>query len=417
MNKKILIGIFVFAVILIQAAYAINTVEGSNIKVTLINQEPDPVNPGEIVNLRLRIENYGSSKTGDLIFEIVPEYPFSMYKGSSVRNIGSLESLQRDNQGVILLYKLKVDEDAVEREETIDIRYKEESDLSNRWIYVEDFPVRIRTRDIVISVESIISTPDPIPPGKEAVVALKIKNNADSLVRDIVVKIDTTSTSVPFAPIKSTTEKNLYQLDANEETTVRFNLIVEPNADGDVYKIPLNISYADETGTSYTKDDVISLKVASTPDILAIIDSTEVYSKKKSGEVVIRIVNRGLTNIKLLTAKLESNDDFEVLSQEEVYIGNIDSDDYETVEFTLDMKSKEEVITLPLELIYMGATNKDFKQTKDIELRMFSKSDAQKAGMVEKSSIGLTIMFLIVVIGLGIYFWRRRKKKKAQKKQ
>ncbi|GAF94025.1 unnamed protein product, partial [marine sediment metagenome] len=146
-------------------------------------------------------------------------------------------------------------------------------------------------------------------------------------------------------------------------------------------------------------------------------DSTEVYSKKKSGEVTIKIVNRGLTNIKLLTAKLESNKAFEVLSQEEVYIGNIDSDDYETVEFTLDIKSREEVVTLPIELIYMDATNKEFKQTKDIELRVFSKSEAQKAGMVEKSSVGYTIMFLIVVVGLGIYFWRRRKKKKAQKKE
>ena len=417
MNKKILLAAIFIVSLCLQTAYALNMVEGDKIDITLISQEPDPVNPGEVVNLRFKIENLGATPTGDLVFEILPQYPFSIYKGSAIQKVASLQGLQRDGEGVILLYKIKVDENAVEREETIDIRYKEEGDVSNRWMYIEDFPVRIRTRDIVVSVESITSSPDPIPPGKEASISLKIKNNADSLVRDLVIKLDTTSTAVPFAPVKSTTEKSLYQLDAGKEVTVNFNLIVEPDADGDIYKIPLNISYADETGTMYSKDDVISLKVASNPNLLATIDSTDIYSKKKSGGVVIKIVNRGLTNIKLLTAKLESNEDFEILSEEEVYIGNIDSDDYETVEFILDIKSKDEVITLPIELIYMDATNKDFKQTKEVELRVFSASDAQKVGMVEKSSIGFTIMFLIVAVGLGIYFWRRRKKKQQEKKK
>jgi len=414
MKKICLIPILVLA--LCQIAYAINTVEGDKIQVTLISQEPDPVNPGEVVDLRFKVENLGSSPTEDLVFEILPQYPFSIYKGSAMQKVGSLQGLQREAEGVILLYKIKVDEKAVEREETIDIRYKEDK-VGAPWNMIEDFPIRIRTRDIVLTVESIISNPDPIPPGKEAIITLKIKNNADSLVRDVKMKLETINADIPFAPTKSTTEKRLYQLDAGEDVSVSFNLIVEPDADGDIYKIPLTISYADETGTQYIREDTISLKVASNPDLLALIDSTDIYSKKKSGEVVIRIVNRGLTNIKLLTAKLESSDDFEVLSQEEVYIGNIDSDDYETVEFILDVKSRDKIVTLPLELTYMDATNKDFRQTKEVELRMFSESDAQKAGMVEKKGIGLTIVFLIVAVGLGIYFWRRRKKKLQEKKK
>jgi len=414
-NKTILIAIFVLSMC-IQTVYALNTLEGAKIEVTLISQEPDPVNPGEVVDLRFKIENLGATPTGNLIFEILPQYPFSIYKGSAIQKVASLQGLQKDDEGVILLYKIKVDEDAVEREESLDIRYKEDK-FGSPWIIVEDFPVRIRTRDIVVSVESVTSSPDPITPGKETVVSFKIRNNADSLVRDLKIKLDLSSSTTPFAPIRSTTEKQIYQLDAKKETDLKFYLIAEPDAEGGVYKIPLNISYADETGTSYSKEDVLSLKIASKPDILATIDSTKIYSKNKAGEVIIKIVNRGLTNIKLLTTKLESNKDFEVLSQKEVYIGNIDSDDYETVEFTLNVKSKEDVVKLPLELTYMDSTNKEFTQTKSISLRIFSKSDAQKAGMVEKSSIGYTIVFLIVVVGLGIYFWRRRKKKKAQKKQ
>ncbi|MBW2966485.1 COG1361 S-layer family protein [Candidatus Woesearchaeota archaeon] len=413
-NKILLISIFILSLCL-QTAYAINTVEGSKIEVSLISQEPDPVNPGEIVDLRFKIENLGSAPTGNLIFEILPQYPFSIYKGSPQQKISSLQGVQRDNEGAIILYKIKVDEDAVEREETIDIRYREEKHGSP-WILIEDFPIRIRTRDIVVSIESITSSPDPISPGKEALVSFKIKNNADSLIRDLKIKLDLSGTEIPFAPVKSTAEKQIYQLSAKKDIDLKFYLMAEPDAEGGVYKIPINISYSDETGTSYSKADIISLKIASTPNLLATIDSTKIYSKNKAGEVVIKIVNRGLTNIKLLTAKLDISNDFEVLSQSEVYIGNIDSDDYETVEFTIDIKSKKEVINLPLELTYMDSTNKEFTQTKSITLRMFSESDAQKAGMVEKKSIGYTILILIVAIGLVIYFWRRRKKKRAQKK-
>jgi hypothetical protein len=414
-NRILLITIFILSMCL-QTVYAVNIADSSKIEVSLISQEPDPANPGEVVDLRFKIENLGASPTGNLIFEILPQYPFSVYKGSPQQKVASLQGLQRDDEGSIILYKIKVDEEAVEREETIDIRYKEDK-VGAPWTIIEDFPVRIRTRDVVVSIESITSSPDPIPPGKESLVSFKIKNNADSLIRDLKIKLDMSSAEIPFVPIRSTTEKQIYQLNAEEDIDLKFYLMAEPDAEGGVYKIPVSISYSDETGTVYSKDDVISLKVASAPDLLATIDSTQIYSKNKAGEIVIKIVNRGLTNIKLLTAKLESSSDFEVLSQSEVYIGNIDSDDYETVEFTIDIKSREDIINLPIELTYMDSTNKEFTQTKSISLRMFSESDAQKAGMVEKQGIGYTILILIVVIGLVIYFWRKRRKKKLQKKQ
>ena len=416
MKKKVLLTGILASIVLLAAIVFAAIPEGTNIKVTLISQEPDPANPGDVVNLRFKIENLGTKPTEDLIFEVLPEYPFSLYRGSIQRTIGSLQGYQTGDDIIILLYEIKVDEDAAEGIGKINVRFRADKPGS-LWTTIKDLEVRIRTRDIVISIESITSSPDPIPPGQEASITFKIKNNADSLVRDLKVKLDVSDETVPFAPVKSTAERSIYQIDAKSEINFGFYFVAEPDAEGGIYKIPLTVSYADETGASYSKEDVISLKIASSPDLLATVDSTNIYSKNKAGDVTIKIVNRGLTNIKLLTAKLKSNDDFEVLSQQEVYIGNIDSDDYETVDFKLDVKSREEVVNLPLVLIYMDSTNKEFIQTADISLRMFSASEAQKAGLVEKQSVGFTIMLLIVVVGLGIYFWRRRKKKKAAQKK
>jgi len=412
MNKKMLmINCFLILAILAGITYAAIP-DAAQVKVTLVSQEPDPANPGDVIDLRFKIENTGSSPTGDILFEILPEYPFSVYKGNAQINIGSLQSQQKDETGIIVLYKIKVDENAVEREEKIDVRYRASDDTINpTWTYAKDCPIRIRTRDLVVGIESITSSPDPISPGKEALVTLKVVNNADSLVRDLKIKLDMSGDTIPFAPIKSTAEKSIYQLEARGIANFEFFVVAEPDAEGGIYKVPLTISYSDETGTSYSKEDILSLKIASKPDVLVIVDSTDIYSKQKSGKAVIKIVNRGLTGIKLLTAKLESNQDFDVLSQKEVYLGNIDSDDYETVEFKLDVKSKNDVINLPLQLTYLDSTNNEFKQNKDVALIMLSSSDAQKAGLTEKSSIGYLIIVIIVAGGIGIYFWRRRAKK------
>jgi len=416
-NKNRIMAVILLGMFILAALNVFAIPSATQIRVNLISQEPDPANPGDVLDLRFKVENMGSEPTGDIEFEILPDYPLSVYSGDSLKEIGSLQGYQTDDEGIIVLYKLKVDEDAAEGEALIDVRYKAKEVSSSDWVYVKDIPIRVRTRDIVIAIESITSSPDPMPPGQESEVSFKLKNYADSLVRDLKVKLDVSGEDVPFAPVKSTTEKSIYQLGARQETTFVFNLVAVPDADGGLYKIPLTLSYTDETGASYSKEDILSLKVASSPDILATVDSTDIYSKNKAGEVVIKLVNRGLTELKLLTAMLESSDDFEVLSQEEVYIGNIDSDDYETVEFTVNIDSKEDVVTLPLKLSYMDSTNKKFDQTKEVTLRMFSASDAQKAGLVEKQGIGFGIIILIVAGGLGFYWWRKRKKKKSAKKQ
>ena len=49
------------------------------IKVTLINQEPDPVAPGNTVDVRFRIENEGGGAAQNVEIKVVPGYPFSSY--------------------------------------------------------------------------------------------------------------------------------------------------------------------------------------------------------------------------------------------------------------------------------------------------------------------------------------------------
>ena len=381
--------------------------DSAKLQITLISQEPDPAAPGGLLDVRFKVENLGGGGTEDIVFEILPENPFSLYKGSAIKNIGSMQAYQQGEEGIIVHYELRVDENAVEGDNYLDIRYKF-GELGTKWTYVRDFVIRVRTEDIVLLIEEVKSSPEVIPAGETAKVMFKIKNMADSLVKDLKVRLDLSSESLPFVPIRSTTEKKIYQLSSQNETTLTFDIMAMADADSGAYKIPLNISYSDEAGTDYAKDDIISLIVGSKPDLYVGIDQSEIYGGTRAGKIVIRFVNKGLTDIKFLNVKLRESEDYEIVSPAEVYIGNIDSDHYETVEFDLYVESKENIVTLPLMLEYMDANNNKYSPIKNIELKRYSSAEAKKYGLMKERGIGTLIIVVIVVGGLAIYIWRQK---------
>ncbi|MBW2995822.1 COG1361 S-layer family protein [Candidatus Woesearchaeota archaeon] len=385
--------------------------DSAKLQVTLISQEPDPAEPGGILDVRFKVENMGGGGTDNIIFEILPGYPFSLYTGSAAKSLGSMQAYQNGEEGIIVHYKLRVDESAVEGNNLIDIRYKF-GELSSQWNYVRDFVLRVRTEDIVLLIDDISSIPEIIPPGQRAKLKLTIKNLADSLVKDIKIKLDISSDSIPFVPIRSTTEKKIYQIASKDETILIFDIMAMADADSQAYKVPLDISYYDEAGTSYEKSDIISLIVGDKPDMYIGVDSSEIYGGNKGGKVTVRFVNKGVTDIKFLNIRLKESEDYEIISPAEVYIGNVDSDDYETADYDLYVKTREDIVNLPLVVEYMDANNNKYSSVESLELRQYSSSEAKKYGLAKERGIGGAIMFLIVVGGLGIYIWRQKKKGK-----
>jgi len=405
--KKISI-LIIMILMLASLTYAASKIgDSAEIKITVISQEPDPVQPGQTVDLRFKIENLGGGGTDNLIIEILPEYPFSLYKGSAEKSLGSMQAYQHGEEGIIALYNLKVDEGAVEGTNYINIRYK--FGETGEWRTVKDLEIRIRTQDLVVSVESIETEPELVSPGDEFDLKLTIRNNADSIIRDVKVKLDVSSTTVPVAPSSSLGEQQIPQINQNTAKIMDFRLIALPDSEGGVYKIPVNISYTDNTGTIFKKNDYISLKISSTPDLLVAIDKSEITKKVRQGTITVKIVNRGLTNLKLMSAKLEESKKYSVSSQEEVYVGNIDTDDYETIDYTISVSSYDKIIDLPIKLSYMDSTNKKFSQDYTLKLK------TQSNGLI-LTIIGGIISFVIkaaIVIGIiyGAYWWYKRRKK------
>lgn len=413
--KKIFIVILSILVIL---AISISAVKQStqrpakiqDINVNLINQEPDPAEPGNYVDVRFKFDNNGSKEARNVEVEILPEFPFSLDPGrEAIKKIGTLQSMQKGDVGVIVKYRLSIDKSAIEGENEIKIRYRIDNGI---WIELEEFLIDIQTLDAILAIESII-TSDSIIPGKSTIVILKLKNMADSLLKDIKIKIDIDN--VPLVPLGSTNEKTLYQLDSKKSYNVEFKLIAEPDAESKIYKVPLTLEYSDELGKKYYKNQTMGITIGAKPDLSITLDESDVIESSKAGEVVIKVVNKGVTNIKFMNIKIIPRNEYKILSNNEAYLGNIDSDDFETADFDVFVKKTDkESITIPFSVEYKDANNNNYKNIIELKLNLYTSSEAKKFGLKEENSfVGILIIIIIVLVGLWYYRKYRKKKKKT----
>lgn len=380
--------------------------DSTDLSVSLISQDPDPVNPGEYVDVRWKVVNYGSKDADNVVFEIMPSYPFSLDPGeSATQDLINVWGLQTGEKGVILYYKLRVDKDAVEGDAEIKVRYK----IDNIWIEPDEFIIRIQTIDAALGIYSSVTDPGIIVPGEESKIKITLKNLADSVMEDISVKLNLSSDDMPFVPIGDSTEKRIRHLKPGEEGQIEFNVMALADADSQTYKLPITLTYYDELGEKYTKSDLIGIVVGSTPDLLIQIDSSTILKEKSTGDISIKIVNKGLSDIKFLTMNIGSTEDYDVLSPGEVYVGSVDSDDYETADFKLYVKdSVDKKVIIPATVKYMDANNNKYTEKQDLVLDLKSVSMIEGKG---GGSLGIIIIVLLIA-GIGYYIYRRKKKKK-----
>ena len=406
---------------------------GGRIKFTLLNQDPDPVKPGEYVELRWTIENYGTDASGELFVEIVPEYPFSLRPGDTkITSIGSLTGRQMGEEAYVFYKKLKIDEKAVEGENTIKLRYK--YGKNGYWVELEEFTIRIQTIDAAISIDSINSK--KFVPGNTGKLSINIKNLADSVMKDITFKLDLTLSTIvsnsaianpltafdtiPFAPSNSATEKRIQKLNAGETKTIEYTLAAFPEAESGIYKIPITLTYKDELETEYTKNDIIGLTVGADPDIYIVIEDSDILAGKKNGKVTFKIVNKGVTNVKFADLILKETNDYEITSSAEEYIGNIDTDDYENIYFKLLLKNnnngkQKSSMNFPLLLTFKDANNNDFKKEFNLTYQIYT---AEQKGQAKSQSAIIIIAVIIVMIIAWVVYkkWEKRRKQKNKKK-
>jgi hypothetical protein len=407
----IVLLVFTFLLILPLTTATVSLSNSPEIKVTIVSQTPDPVQPGGIVKVRLKIENSGQQSGYDAIVKVIPKFPFTIYNDVAEKNIGKLRASTTGADAEVVEFKLKVDETAVEADTGLPLEIQIGASAIS---YIHDeLLIRIQSRDALLDITSITSEPQQIAPGETAKVDIMVKNQASGLLRDIKFKLDFSSSTLPLAPYQSSSERRITLLESKYQNDLTFQIIAKPDATPGLYKIPLNISYTDQNGNSYSLSDVLALKVGEVPKLKAYIKKSTVLQSGKNGLLTIEIANAGTTNAKYVELLLLPSEDYQLVTTSNYfYLGNVDSDDTESQEINLYIKSGLDSLHFPVQLKYTDANNQVYQQEFDLELNLFSSSQLKKFGVVESSSAwGYLVLIVLIMGGAGFYkyYWKKKK--------
>jgi hypothetical protein len=381
-----------------------------NVRITLLNQEPDPVAPWEYVDLRLKVENHGTQPVEELYVKLDSGFPLQIPASlNTEKYLGTLWGGLYGSYGVVLNYRVRLSDNAAQGPNKFNVMYRSGN---GEWASVE-LELNVRALHDMVAVDSIAINPEIIKAGDTASILFSIQNLGGTEIKDISVKLDFTEPGIPFVPDRELSQKLLSVLRPHEIGKLAFNIRVDPNAASRLYKIPLIIEYYDALNTKFTKTDVVGLEVGGRPELFVGLEQTSIFTSGTTGDVILNIVNNGETDVKFLKVKIAEQEYFVVLDGQEQYIGNLDSDDYETVRLKMHLKSNCSCFTIPVELEYKDTLNNEYRETRHIEIPYYTRADAIKFGLVQRSnSVGILIVIVIVLGGYLMY--RKHKKRKQQ---
>ena len=268
-----------------------------------------------------------------------------------------------------------------------------------------------------LTISSVDVSPEQIIPGGTAEITLNLENNFDRTLSDIEVYLDFSSEKVPIAPYGSGAEMSIEEIKSDKSKTLIFSVIALSDAKPGVYKIPVMIKYTDN-GTEVKKSSLISLSINSNP-MLYITAEDSILIKGQGNTLSIKIVNNGLSDVKLLTIKLNEVIGIKMLSQSEVYIGELSSDNFDSAEFKIFVSENAPgLLNMPVELRYRDAANNELKETKNLEINAYSKEEAISLGLIKRNnSLGIAITIAVLVIAFIIYGRIRKKRRQKAARQ
>ena len=154
---------------------------------TLLNQDPDSVEPGNYVELRFKIEKEGNDELTSIQYELVPEYPFSFDgSDSAIKTLNDWIGTSDDKEYYTLYYKLKVDEDALEGTYELKL-YQTSANTPNKKEIKFDVRVEEKKSPELI-VGKVITTPSKlIADYDEALIKVEIVNVGDETAEQVIV--------------------------------------------------------------------------------------------------------------------------------------------------------------------------------------------------------------------------------------
>tara|TARA_Y100000034_G_scaffold88988_1_gene106942 strand:- start:2166 stop:3023 length:858 start_codon:yes stop_codon:yes gene_type:complete len=264
----------------------------------------------------------------------------------------------------------------------------------------------VLTLSLTSAVLIIKSVDSPIlEPGAEGVINIRVENLGSSDVDDVSILLNFAGT--PFIPIGSS-EETVEEIEEDKDEDFNFKIKVSNTAVPADYEIPYTLLHEDTS-----KSGSIGVKVKANP-VLDFTVSTETPVVNTQGSITLKIVNKGFSDARFASVKIIP-DGFTVLTDKEIYIGEIDSDDFETATFDVLFNSENANLIAIVE--YKDFDNQVIRKNVNLPLEVFSKEKALELGIIQKSNVPLYTGIVVAVIILWFIYRAIRKRQRLKRSQ
>lgn len=281
-----------------------------------------------------------------------------------------------------------------------------------------------------LTISSVTTDPTTVQPGQQVNLDLSIKNsNPDQDVSGITVGLIlngiiqpvtgssqqiTVYPSVPFSPYQSSNQRTIESISSDDHETIHFDLIANSDATSGTYTVPLTASYTLDNGTPVSNELIgtVSITINAKPQIVVSAQESSLI-KGTTGKITLMIVNSGLGGSKFLTVGVSSVQGITLTSPSNVYIGNIDSNDFDTADFNIFVNTNApSTINLPVQVTYTDSTNNQITENQIISVKTYTQKEAISLGLAKGNSTFIIILVVVLVIIIFLIYRRARKKRR-----
>lgn len=372
--------------------------------------EHEPVYPGDTVFVYVPVENigYGTWMT-DIIVKLVPANNATEGAIHVLDDAVAIGSMEDWNDKRTAKFKTHVDQNAVEGEYEFNVyitaKGKDSSSSTPTTAVLKDRILVVSGMPVITLSNTSIGT---VAPGSTNDVILKFKNEGTGTARNLYTDINTASEHLAsvFSIVGSGTRFSLGNLHPGEEKEIRFNLIVDSQAQTGVYNIPFQIS-----GMNYSASDSIGVGVAGITDF-------ELSYQESGGSFLLSVSNVGVNPAKAVSVEIPTQNSFSVSGSSTQVIGNLNAGDYTSANFQVSQMGRSDMAiriqytdaagvrrliekNLPVKLSggMAGTSSKDAKD----------QHEAMHGGgpNISKQAVSFAPYFGIVLLGI-IGFWQRK---------
>lgn len=319
MKKTLLTGLILIMAV---TAYAL---AGDMLTISLVNQDPTPALAGNLVEIRLGVENTAGQPSEDVVLEFQEEYPFKMVPGENpVKKVGTLDSYQSGDNYKIIKYKIQVDKDAPAGEYQLSFwQYKEGEKEIGR--IKKTISIDIKSKE---GAEVIYIDKTDLVPGKQTNMKFVINNVGSAPLRDLVFSWENEDGTI--LPVGSDNTKYIKYIDVGESAELDYKVIADSDAEPGLYKLSLSLKYDDPiTGEANEISTVAGVYVGGETDF------DVAFSESTAGETSFSIANIGSNPAFSVSVIIPQQQGWRTTGSNSVIIGNLNKGDYTVASFNL----------------------------------------------------------------------------------